>query len=237
MPSTVEKISIQVAENEQRTLNILQNEHPIDGFSHVADFDIELLQGATLKMNVITLHGGNVTNNIKVTLSGKGASCSLNGLYLCSQSQRVSTRVNVIHKVPECVSNQLFRGILDDSSSAEFEGEILVENGAQKTEAYQANNNLLLADTARASSEPHLIIYADDVKCSHGSTIGSLREDELFYLRSRGISEREAKLLQMQAFAGAVVNKIEDMKMRDKCNLLIHKCLRGGVKLSTKVKI
>ena len=177
--------------------------------------------------NVITLHGGEISNEIEVNLNGKGGECCVNGLYLASGQQRVSTKVNIFHNVPECHSSQLFKGILDGESRTSFSGKIYVAKDAQKTEAYQANNNLLASRTAKAYTQPHLEIYADDVKCSHGATVGSLNEDELFYMRSRGIAKDEAKLLQQQAFAYAVLEKVANESLRERLHSLLESRLRG----------
>ena len=135
--------------------------------------------------------------------------------------------MNIFHNVPECHSSQLFKGILDGESKTSFSGRIYVAKDAQKTEAYQANNNLLASKTAKAYTQPHLEIYADDVKCSHGATVGSLNEDELFYMRSRGIEKGEARLLQQQAFAYAVLEKVSNEHLRERLGSMVESRLRG----------
>ncbi|MBQ2134034.1 MAG: SufD family Fe-S cluster assembly protein, partial [Bacteroidales bacterium] len=170
---------------------------------------------------------GEISNSIDIQLNGKGGECNVNGLYLADGNQRVSTKVNIFHNVPECHSSQLFKGILDGESKTSFSGRIYVAKDAQKTEAYQANNNLLASRTAKAYTQPHLEIYADDVKCSHGATVGSLNEDELFYMRSRGIAKDEAKLLQQQAFAYAVLEKVGNANLRERLHSMVERRLRG----------
>ncbi|MGM9774091.1 MAG: Fe-S cluster assembly protein SufD [Candidatus Egerieousia sp.] len=223
--STVECINIKVEEGASLTLLALQNENELAARdTHVS---ILLEKGATLNMNNITLHEGCVTNNITAVLGGEEAECNLNGLYLADGEKVVNTQINILHAVPNCRSNQLFKGILGGNSKSDFGGEIIVATDAQGTEAYQANNNLLVSDGARALSQPHLVIYADDVKCSHGSTIGTVGDEEMFYMRSRGISEAEARVLQQQAFAGTVLEKISNPELRERLSSLVERRLRG----------
>ena len=203
----------------------MQNEH--ENSLHDSHFYIDLAANAVLKLHVVTLHGGELSNRFDINLNGKGAECEVNGLYLASGKQRISNILNLSHRVPECNSRQLFKGVLDGEAVTRFSGTILVAKDAQKTEAYQANNNLIVSDYAKAYTQPHLEIYADDVKCSHGATVGSLNEDELFYMRSRGISMKEAKLLQQQAFAYAALEKISNSALLDRLTNLVERRLRG----------
>lgn len=223
--STAEAVNIKVCKGANLDFLVMQNEHNLS--KHVTHFNIEVCEGATFTMNLITLHGGDISNNVETYLTGEHASYELDGLYLADGEQKVNTRINLVHNAPKCNSLQLFKGILGGNSLSDFSGEIIVAPEAQKTEAYQSNNNLLTTDTARASSQPHLVIYADDVKCSHGATIGSLDEGELFYMRSRGIKVEEAKLLQQQAFAYAVLEKIHNEELRQRLTDLVERRLRG----------
>lgn len=206
-------------------LVVMQNENSLS--RHESDYRIRLEENSSLSLNIVTLHAGNVTNKIHTLIAGKKASCNLNGLYLADGQQIVDTDVVLVHDAEETQSRQLFKGILDGNSKSKFEGEVVVSPAAQKTEAYQANNNLLISENARASSDPHLVIYADDVKCSHGSTAGSVGDQELFYMRSRGISEKEARILQQQAFAGTVLEKVAHPELRERLSRLVEKRLRG----------
>lgn len=223
--ATNENIEIDLGENSVLDIAIMQNEH--NNSLHNTSFKISLAANALLRFHIVTLHGGEISNTIDVKLNGKGGECQLNGLYLANGKQRISNKINISHNVPECHSSQLFKGILEDEAITKFSGTILVAKDAQKTEAYQANNNLLASDFAKAFTQPHLEIYADDVKCSHGATVGSLNEDELFYMRSRGISYSEAKLLQQQAFAYAALEKITNHDLRERLGNLVEKRLRG----------
>ncbi|MBQ6437104.1 MAG: SufD family Fe-S cluster assembly protein [Bacteroidales bacterium] len=180
-----------------------------------ADFEVTLAEESSLQMIFIALGGKQVSNRMKIRLAGPHAECRLGGLYLPGGDQQMSFDIRLSHDVPECYSSQLFKGILRDRAQARFDGLIYVAPDAQKTEAYQANHNLLLSTEARATAMPQLEIYADDVKCSHGATVGRLNEDELFYMRSRGITAEEAARLQQMAFVGEVLEMIPDPALRD----------------------
>ena len=223
--ATNETVSIEIGENAILDIAIMQNEH--NNSLHNTNFNISLEANAVLRFHIVTLHGGEISNTINVKLNDKGGECELNGLYLANGKQRISNKINISHNVPECRSSQLFKGILEDEAITRFSGTILVAKDAQKTEAYQANNNLLASNFAKAYTQPHLEIYADDVKCSHGATVGSLNDDELFYMRSRGISYSEAKLLQQQAFAYAALEKITNPDLLERLSNLVEKRLRG----------
>ncbi len=204
---------------------IMQNEH--NRAMHNTRFDIHIGEGASLKAVILTLHGGVIDNDITVSLDAPHASCDISGLYLVDGTQKVTNTLKVRHRVPECHSRELFKGILDDSASAYFSGLIHVFPDAQKTEAYQECHNLLLSRDARAFAQPQLEIYADDVKCSHGATNGRLNEDELFYMRSRGIPLKEARVLQQLAFAYAVLEKISSPELKERMASLTERRLRG----------
>lgn len=223
--STEEKINITLGKGASLEFTVMQHEH--SRAAHDTLFSINLAEGAALNLVVITLNGGKVNNRLKASLNGRKADCRLAGLYLTGGSQKADTSVELIHQVPECSSNQLFKGILDQEGKASFYGLIRVVPDAQKTEAYQANHNLLLSETARATTQPQLEIYADDVKCSHGATVGKLREDELFYMRTRGIPDSEARILQQMAFAYEVLERIYSPELRDRLLSLVEKRLRG----------
>jgi Fe-S cluster assembly protein SufD len=163
---------------------------------------------STVKTNTLTFNCGLIRNTIHVKLNGKGAHADVLGLYLMDKNQHIDNQVRIDHVMPHCTSNELFKGILDDEASAVFNGHIHVARDAQKTNAYQNNNNILLKPTATINTKPFLEIYADDVKCSHGATIGQLDQDAMFYLRSRGISKANSRLLLMYAFASDIISHI-----------------------------
>jgi Fe-S cluster assembly protein SufD len=151
---------------------------------------------------------------ITVDMIGEGSDFSLSGIYICGSSERVSLETVVRHRVPGCKSNQHFNGIVSGTARTDFFGRIIVAPNAQKTEAYQVNRNILLSDKAKVNTKPQLEIYADDVKCSHGATIGRLDEEAQFYMRSRGIPLEEAKVLQMLSFISPVLNHIHNPEDR-----------------------
>lgn len=222
---TQEDVKINVEDGACVDMIIMQNEH--SGAIHRNKFSIELGSGASLKMVFLTLHGGEIDNDISVELKGEHGSVDLGGLYLVDGEQKVTNRVKMNHYAPKCNSSQLFRGVLDDKSNGNFYGTIYVKKDAQKIDAFQANHNLLLSDCAKVHSEPQLEIYADDVKCSHGATTGRLDENEAFYLRSRGVRKEEARLLQQMAFAYSVLEKISNVELRERMENLVEKRLRG----------
>lgn len=171
---------------------------------------LRLEAGEELMMTLVMLPGTNLRIPLEVDLVGPGASLDLAGVYLCPDAEHVDLRVLVRHTSGGCYSRQLFKGIVGGTADAAFDGLIYVARDAQQTQAYQENHTLLLSATARVESRPQLEIYADDVQCSHGATTGYLNPDELFYLRSRGIPEAEARRLQMIAFLAPVLNRLPE---------------------------
>lgn len=171
---------------------------------------LRLEAGEELMMTLVMLPGTDLRLPLEVDLTGPGASLDLAGVYLCPGTEHVDLRVLVRHAAPGCRSRQLFKGIVGGTADAAFDGLIYVAREAQQTQAYQENHSLLLSETARVESRPQLEIYADDVQCSHGATTGYLNPDELFYLRSRGIPEPEARRLQMIAFLSPVLSRLPE---------------------------
>ena len=161
--------------------------------------------GEVLNLQFVVLPGESRDINVSVDLLGPGAEAHLKGLYLCKADEKVNFRIVMHHCAPGCKSTQLFNGIAGGQAQVSFHGTIVVAPEAQQTEAYQENHNIVLTPEAKVITQPQLEIYADDVKCSHGATVGQLNEDELFYMRSRGIPESEAKTLQMLSFLSPVV--------------------------------
>ena len=183
------------------------------------------------RSNIITLNGGFTKNIVETDLMETGCESDINGLYLVDSNQHIDNQVFMNHLAPECLSNQLYKGILDDEARAVFSGTVKVNRDAQQTRAFQNNKNILLTDDARANTQPHLEIYADDVKCSHGATVGQLDPDAMFYLRSRGLCERSAKQLMMFAFAHEVVEKIAIDVLRERMDHLVEKRLKGELSI------
>lgn len=182
---------------------------------------------ARLKMNCITLNGGHVCNHVEVRMKGTGCQVEANGLYLLDHDQQCDNYIFVEHAQPHCHSNELYKGIIDDQARARFNGHVLVQDGAMKTEAFQSNKNILLTDKAHVETRPFLEIYNDDVKCSHGSTIGQLDEQALFYLQTRGISERTAKTMLSYAFCDEVIRTIGIPELRGAVEDMVKKRLHG----------
>ncbi|MGN0189919.1 MAG: SufD family Fe-S cluster assembly protein [Candidatus Cryptobacteroides sp.] len=176
---------------------------------------IVLERGASADIVLIVLPGTGCDIPLEVRLAGEGARADISGIYVCGADERVRIAADVIHEVPRCTSRQLFKGIAAGKSRVDFYGKIVVAQDAQKTEAYQENHNILLTDDALVNTKPQLEIYADDVKCSHGATVGRLNEEEQFYMRSRGIPEQEARALQMISFIAPVLEAVKDDARRE----------------------
>jgi Fe-S cluster assembly protein SufD len=175
--------------------------------------------------NTVTLSGGWVRNNLNIALNGENCESHLNGLFITSDMQHVDNHTLVDHRKPHCESNQTYKGILDRKSTGIFNGKIFVQRDAQKTNAYQSSKNILLSDDATINAKPQLEIYADDVKCSHGSSTGKIDEDALFYLRARGLGIESARKLLLHAFVNDVMQTIRINALRDYLETLIHKKL------------
>ena len=176
---------------------------------HVGTLDASLARGCHLAAHAVTLSGLLVRNNVHVLLDGEGAECVLNGLYLGDGKQHIDNYTEIEHAKPRATSLELYKGVLNGASHGIFNGKIVVHKDAQKSDARQTNKNLLLSPQAAVNTKPQLEIYADDVKCSHGSTIGQLDADALFYLRSRGLGLEEARTLLSFAFASDVVGRVK----------------------------
>jgi Fe-S cluster assembly protein SufD len=185
---------------------------------HVGTLDAQLSRQSTLVAHCVTLAGLLVRNDVRVVLNGEGAECSLNGLYLLDGKQHVDNHTEIEHCMPRAKSLELYKGILSGRARGVFDGKILVHKNAQKSDARQTNKNLLLSEGAVVNTKPQLEIYADDVKCSHGSTVGQLDRDSLFYLRSRGIDVETAQSLLHYAFASDVISAIKIASLRDQLN-------------------
>ncbi len=180
-----------------------------------------------LYTNFFELNGKLLRNEQFADITGTDVKVDLYGLYLSDKKQQTDNVIFVSHSTGESYSNQKFKGILDDSAKGFFNGQILVKKDAQQTNAYQKNDNILLTDKARISSQPFLEIYADNVSCSHGSTTGQIDEEALFYIRQRGISKRDAQLLQLYAFAGEIIDAIRLKELIDPTKDLVKKRLNG----------
>ena len=183
--------------------------------------------GSRVAVDNLTLHNGQTRNTVCVTFDGPGAELSLNGVAVTDKSQHVDNFTFVDHRATDCTSSELFKYVLDESSTGSFAGKVLVREGAQRTSSQQTNRNICLTREARMFTQPQLEIYADDVKCSHGATVGQLDERALFYMRQRGIPEQEARMMLMLAFVGEVIGKVELEPLRDRLYRLVEKRFRG----------
>lgn len=184
------------------------------------------------RVDVVVLVFPGISADVKldVRLAGEGAEANVYGAYVCGGEEKVKIAVDMYHDLPHCNSRQLFKGIAGGSSRVDFYGKIIVAQDAQRTEAYQENHNILLSDGAKVDTKPQLEIYADDVKCSHGATIGRLNEEEQFYMRSRGISLEDAKVLQMISFIAPVLEHVEDEAQREALTARIESEIRNIIR-------
>lgn len=199
------------------------------GAFHVATVQALQERDSRLRSCSVSLGAALARNDINSVLAGPGAECAMNGLYFVAGSQHVDHHTLIDHATAHCTSRELYKGILDGQSSAVFSGSIIVRKDAQKSDARQSNKNLLLSDDAIINSKPELEIYADDVKCTHGTTIGQIERDALFYLRSRGIEEQEARSLLTYAFASEVLDAFAGLPARKKIEDELFARISNGV--------
>ena len=202
---------------------LIEREH-LKAFN-VSTLRIQQGRSANVASHSLLLGGGLVRNNVHPVLAGEGGECLINGLYLGTGRQHLDNFMHVEHASPHCGSRQFYNGILDGNAHGVFHGRIVVHKVAQKTDAKQTNRNLLLSDDAQIDTKPQLEIYADDVKCTHGATIGQIEENALFYLQSRGISEAEARKLLLLAFAEECVERMHSVVAREHIEGLIRQHL------------
>ena len=205
----------------------IQNQH--NGTAYFNGLFVHQDRNSQLITNTISLHGGITRNHLHVDLQGEHSNASLFGLTLTDKDQHSDIFTSIVHGQPGCHSNQIFKNVLDDNSTGVFTGRIHVMPGAKKTEAYQRNNSVLMTKAAKMNTKPQLVIDNDDVKCSHGATVGQINEEALFYLQTRGINEKEARLMLMFAFAHEVLTNIHVEQLRQSIDRLVNKRLRGEV--------
>ena len=218
-------IEAYVGENASLDLYCLEETHHKN--VRVSNVYIDQQANSRVNHNVITLHNGVTRNKLDLTFSGEGAECACYGCVIADKQQHVDNNTLITHKVPHCTSNELYKYVLDDKSTGAFAGRVLVEHGAQKTTSQMTNQNLTATKEARMYTQPMLEIYADDVKCAHGSTVGQLNDAALFYMRQRGISLQEAKVLLQNAFINEVIDKMQLEPLRDRLHYLVEKRFRG----------
>ena len=189
--------------------------------NHIGSMHLRLGRAANFSSHAITLDGGIVRNDVHALLDGEGVTCTLNGLYIANGKRLVDNHTTIHHAQPHCQSYELYKGILDDEAHAVFNGKIIVAIDAQKTDAKQTNKALLLSEDAQINTKPELEIFADDVKCTHGATVGQLDADALFYLRARGLGLEQARSVLVHAFASDLLNHIRIESVRNQLNELL----------------
>lgn len=211
---------VSVAKNAFLTIDKLQYED--ESCFTVATEQVTQSTDSNFTINTITLNGGLVRNNLNIAVDGHNCETHLNGAYILKGNQHVDNHTVVDHKVAHCVSNELYKGVIDEKATAVFNGKVFVRKDAQKINAFQSNGNVLLSNDATVNSKPELEIYADDVKCSHGSTTGQLDDEAIFYLRARGIGEKAARQLMVGAFVGDVFGKLTNEAVKVRVNRLLQ---------------
>jgi len=224
-----------VGENASLDLYCLEETHHKN--VRVSNVYIDQQANSRVNHNVITLHNGVTRNKLDLTFSGEGAECQCYGCVIADKQQHVDNNTLINHKVSHCTSNELYKYVLDDKAVGAFAGRVLVEHGAQKTTSQMTNQNLTATKEARMFTQPMLEIYADDVKCAHGSTVGQLNDAALFYMRQRGISLSEAKMLLQNAFINEVIDKMQLEPLRDRLHYLVEKRFRGELNKCTGCKL
>ena len=218
---------IEVFAGRDSVFDLYELEETHTGTTRLSNLYVRQEAGSNVLLNGMTLTNGTTRNSTRVLLAGENASLDLCGMAIADRNQHVDTRTVVEHAVPSCTSRQLFKNVLDDHATGAFSGLVLVRPGAQHTDARQTNRNLCATRDARMYTQPQLEIYADDVKCSHGATVGQLDDAALFYMRQRGIPLHEARLLLMFAFVGEVVDTIRLDALKDRLHHLVEKRFRG----------
>ncbi len=205
------------------------------GQVQVSNLSVRLERDARFTGHTVTLSGAWVRNDAAVVLAGEGAECALNGLFVGDGTQFIDNHTLVDHAMPHCQSRELYKGILAGHAKGVFRGRVIVRPDAQHTNAEQFNLNLLLSDTAQINTQPQLEIHADDVKCSHGSAIGRLDDDAIFYLRTRGIGETRAREMLARGFAAEVTGTLSDEPLRAELDRLVsEKFDRGSAERETE---
>ncbi|MBN2669540.1 MAG: Fe-S cluster assembly protein SufD [Bacteroidales bacterium] len=218
-----------VGENAHLEMSKMQNEH--NESRNISNTIVRQSAHSVVTSNTVSLLGGVIRNNLHIEMDGEYCEANAYGIALIDKAQKVDTFTYIHHAHPNCNSNQLYKNIIDDEAVGVFSGTVLVDKNAQKTNAFQANNNIILTDKAKMNTKPQLVIYADDVKCSHGATVGQLDENAMFYMRARGIEEKDAKMLLMYAFADDVIRKMSITSLRENTEDLVRRRLSGELSL------
>ena len=214
-----------MGENASLDLYCLEETHAKN--TRVSNVYIDQQRGSRVNHNVITLHNGTTRNMLNLNLNGEGAECYCSGCVIADKQQHVDNNTLITHHAAHCQSDELYKYVLDEQAVGAFAGKVYVAPGAQKTVSQMTNQNLCATREARMFTQPMLEIYADDVKCAHGSTVGQLNDAAMFYMQQRGIPSHEARLLLQFAFINEVVDKMKLQPLRDRLHYLIEKRFRG----------
>ncbi len=209
--------------NENSNLNFCKAQNDGQKGVHIGSTRIWQQKNSNLKFFSLATGSQLTRNNVSIILEGNGAHSSVDGLYALEETQHIDNHTMIEHKSPKCSSDQKYKGIIKDNAHGVFNGKIYVHKEAQKTDAHQINRNLLVGKHSRIDTKPQLEIFADDVKCTHGATVGQLNQDEIFYLQSRGIEKDTAIKILSHAFADDILNSIKHAGIRKKCNYLLSK--------------
>ena len=228
-------IEAYVGENASLDLYCLEETHAKN--TRVSNVYIEQQANSRVNHNVITLRNGITRNRLDLVFKGEGAECWCNGCVIADKSQHVDNNTLIDHQVGHCDSHELYKYVVDDDAIGAFAGRVLVRHDSQKTTSDERNQNLVMTKRARMYTQPMLEIYADDVKCSHGSTVGQLNDAAMFYMQQRGIDEHEAKLLLEFAFIGEVIDQIKLEPLRDRLHQLVEMRFRGELGKCSNCKI
>ncbi len=210
---------ILMEESSVATHHKIENEN--DASIHIDNTIVHVAAKSVFNSFTISLSGKLIRNNLNISLNGQHSEANMDGLYIIKDDQLVDNETTVDHKVPNCLSNELYKGIIDDRATGVFNGKIFVRPDAQKTNAFQSNKTILLSDDATINTKPQLEIWADDVKCSHGATTGQIDEEQLFYLRSRGLGKETARGILLHAFALDILDKIKLPALKDYLDNLV----------------
>ena len=228
-------IEAYVGRNASLDLYCLEETHNKN--TRVSNVYVEQQADSRLNHNVITLHNGITRNRLDLVLQGEGAECACNGCVNADKQQHVDTNTLITHEACHCTSHELYKYVLDEQAVGAFAGKVYVAHGAQKTSSQMTNQNLCATREARMFTQPMLEIYADDVKCAHGSTVGQLNDAAMFYMRQRGISEHEARLLLQNAFINEVIDQMKLEPLRDRLHYLVEKRFRGELNKCSGCKL
>ena len=222
---TTQVIEVFAGENSNVDLYCMEETHAKN--IRLSNVYVRQESNSKVKHNILTLHNGTTRNKLDLVLAGEGAECQCNGCVIADKHQHVDNNTLIVHEAQHCTSNELYKYVLGQSATGAFAGRVYVAHGAQKTSSQMTNQNITSTREARMFTQPMLEIYADDVKCAHGSTVGQLNDAALFYMRQRGITEKDARMLLQVAFVREVIDQVELVPLRDRLHYLVEQRFRG----------